>query len=61
MILKSRQELEKQVDFYNYLKERDSSIEGYFSLIELDNISLISDDAFKILNECGKVTLKLDM
>lgn len=60
MIIKSRQELEKQVDFYNFLKERNSSVEGHYSLIEVDNISLISDAAFKILNECGKVILKLN-
>lgn len=60
MLIKSKQELEKQVNFYNYLKERNSSIEGHFSIIELENLEGLTDNAWKILAECGSVILKLD-
>lgn len=49
--MKSKKELEKQVDFYNYLKERNSSIEGHFSIIELENLEGLTDEAWKILND----------
>ena len=59
-MLKSKQELEKQVDFYNFLKERNLSVEGHFDIIELENLEGLTDDVWKILNECGSVILKLD-
>lgn len=59
-MLKSKQELEKQITFYNFLKERNSSIDSYFDIIELENLDGLTEDAWKILNECGSVVLKLD-
>lgn len=59
MIIKSKKELENQISFYKFLKNRNSSIEGHFNLIELEDLEGLTDDAWKILTECGNTTLKL--
>lgn len=59
-MIKSKEELEKQIQFYKYLKSRNSSIEGHFDVIELEDLEDLSEDAWEILNNCGKVILRLD-
>ncbi len=59
-MIKSKKELENQIEFYNFLKNRNSSIEGQFDIIELEDLEGLTDDAWKILAECGSVILKLN-
>lgn len=60
MRIKSKKELEETVGFYNFLKQQNSSIEGHLNIIELENLEGLSDNAWRILNDCGSVILKLD-
>lgn len=60
MRIKFKEELEETVGFYNFLKQQNSSIEGHFNIIELEDLEGLTDDALKILAECGSVILKLD-
>lgn len=54
--------LEKNIDFYNYLKQKGLSAEGYFDQIELEDFTEFSknENLYRLLNECGSVVLKLN-
>ena len=54
--------LEKNIDFYNYLKQKGLSAEGYFEQIELEDFTDLSknENLYSLLNECGSVILKLN-
>lgn len=56
----SKKDLENQIKFYNFLKENNYSIESHFDIIELENFEGLSDDVWKILNDCGRIILKLE-
>lgn len=38
MMIKSKKKLENPISFYNFLKKRNLSIEGYFNIIELEDL-----------------------